>query len=275
MTDIAFAPAKLPVFATLKKACRVSLKAVGPLLLLSLLFTPVFSFAILTVWFVSLLVGMLVSSSVITSGSTALVDLAMLAVAVPGFLAILVFTIRVLVGSFRLADAACDGRTLKFADVLRNRRPNVLVFFALVLTLVVMTLLGMVAFIVPGVMVVMAFGLAPIAMILEDKGLRDSLTRSRQLTAGNRWQYFRVYLVAYLFYFPIYIASKPFMAALNETENVPTIIAMTVVIFIVSLLSSVFGTVIPVVVFRELRALKDRPADVVAPEPAPEPLPAA
>ncbi|MEI7571971.1 MAG: hypothetical protein WCJ52_02475, partial [Phenylobacterium sp.] len=125
------------------------------------------------------------------------------------------------------------------------------------------------------VMVVMAFGLAPIAMILEDKGLRDSLTRSRQLTAGNRWQYFRVYLVAYLFYFPIYIASKPFMAALNETENVPTIIAMTVVIFIVSLLSSVFGTVIPVVVFRELRALKDRPADVVAPEPAPEPLPAA
>ena len=60
MTDISFAPRKLPVIATLKKACRVSLKAVGPLLLLSLLFTPVFFLAILTVWLVSLLVGMVV-----------------------------------------------------------------------------------------------------------------------------------------------------------------------------------------------------------------------
>ncbi|MCA6289874.1 hypothetical protein [Phenylobacterium sp.] len=274
MSDTAFAPAKLPVFATLKKACRVSLKAVGPLLLLSLLFTPVFSFAILTVWLVSLLVGMSFSSSVITLGSTALVDFAMLAVAVPGFLAILWLTKRVLVGSFRLADAACDGRTLKFTDVLLNRRPNFLVFLALVLTVALMTLVGLIAFIVPGIMVVMAFGLAPIAMILEDKGLRDSLTRSRQLTAGNRWQCFGVYLVANLVYLPFYIASQSLMDVFNETENIPIIVAITGVSFVVSLLLSVFATVIPVVVFRELRALKDGSAEVVAPEPAPEPSPA-
>jgi hypothetical protein len=41
----------------------------------------------------------------------------------------------------------------------------------------------------------------------------------------------------------------------------------------VSILQSIFLVVLTVTIYRELRALKDRPAEVVAPEPVPEPAP--
>ena len=133
-----------------------------------------------------------------------------------------------------------------------------------------MTLLGLLAFIVPGVMVITAFGLAPIAMILEDKGLGDSLTRSRTLTAGNRWRFFALYLLSILVSLPFSIGSNLGMAALQESGNIPATIAITTFSLLVTLLTVVFGVVLYVVVFRELRALKDRPAAVAAPAPDPQ-----
>jgi hypothetical protein len=122
-------------------------------------------------------------------------------------------------------------------------------------------------------MVIMAFGLAPMAMILEDKGFGDSLTRSRTLTAGNRWRFFALYLLSILVSLPLSIGSNLGMAALQESGNIPAAIAFTIFSLLVSLLMVVFGVVLSVVIYRELRALKDRPAEVVAPEPAPKPAP--
>ena len=275
MTEIAFAPAKLPVFATFRKAFQVSLKSGGRILLFSLLFLAVYFAAALIVGLLAALVGIVVAERLnLDPGSPGFI-LGILAVAVPGFLAILVVAFRFSFGLTRLADAACDGRTLKFADILRNPRPNLLLYIALSLALGLMIGLGLLAFIVPGVMVIMAFGLAPFAMILEDKGLRDSLTRSRELTKGNRWRFFAIYLLINLTFLPFSLGSNLVAQRLQASGNVQGSILVSLSTIVVSLLVSIFLMVLYVVVFRELRALKDGPADVVAPEPAPEPLPAA
>ena len=275
MSDIAFTPAKLPVFATFAKAFRISLKSGGRLLLFYLLFLAVYFVAALFVGLLAAFVATFVRDRLnLDPGSPGFI-LAILAVAVPGILAILVVAFRVSFGLVRLADAACEGRTLKFADVLRNPRPNLLIYIALAMSLGLMTLLGLLAFIVPGVMVITAFGLAPMAMILEDKGFGDSLTRSRTLTAGNRWRFFALYLLSILVSLPLSIGSNLGMAALQESGNIPAAVAFTIFSLLVSLLMVVFSVVLSVVIYRELRALKDRPAEVFAPEPAPEPLPAA
>jgi len=275
MTDIAFAPAKLPVIATFKKAFQVSLKAAGPLILFGLLFFAVYFVAALIVGLLAGLVGTVVADRLnLDPGSPGFI-LAILAVAVPGLLAILVIVFRFSFGLTRLADAACDGRTLKFADILRNPRPNILLYIALSLALGLMTLVGLLAFIVPGFMVVTAFGLAPFAMILEDKGLGDSLTRSRELTRGNRWRLFAIYLLTNLATLPFTLGLNLVVQRLQASGNVQASILVSLSLVVLSVLVSIFAIVLYVVVFRELRALKDRPAEVVAPEPAPEPSPAA
>lgn len=269
MTDISFTPAKLPVFATFAKAFRISLKSGAPLLLFYLLFLLFYLVAAIMVGLLSALVGTVVGRSLnLDPGSPGFI-LAILAVGVPGFLAILAVALRFGIGLTRLADAACEGRTLKFADVLRNPRPNLLVYIALSLALGLMTLLGLLAFIVPGLMVVMAFGLAPIAMILEDRGIGDSLTRSRELTPGNRWRFFALYLLAILVSLPISIGSNLGMAALQESGNIPAIIALALFSLLFSLVVVVFSVLLYVVIFRELRSLKDGPASAATPESSP------
>jgi hypothetical protein len=270
MTDIAFAPAKLPVFATFAKAFRISLKSGGRLLLFYLLFLAVYFAAALIVGLLAGLVGTVVADRLNLDPGAPGFILAILAVAVPGILAILVIAFRFQFGLIRLADAACDGQTLKFADMLRNPQPNLLLYFALSIALTLMILLGLLAFIVPGVMVIMAFGLAPMAMILEDKGFGDSLTRSRTLTAGNRWRFFALYLLSILVSLPFSIGSNLGVAALQESGNIPAAIAFTIFSLLVSVLMVVFGVVLSVVIYRELRALKDRPAEVLAPAPDPQ-----
>lgn len=274
MTDISFAPNKLPVFATFKKAFRISLTAGGRLLLFFLLFLAMYFVAAAIIGLLAALVATVVADRLnLAPGSPGFI-LAILAVAVPGLLAILVVAFRFSFGLVRLVDAACDGRTLKFADLLRNPRPNLLLYIALSCVLGLMIGLGLLAFIVPGLMVVSAFGLAPFAMILEGKGLGDSLTRSRELTRGNRWRLFAIYLLTNLATLPFTLGLNLVAQQLQASGNVQGSILVSLSVVVLSLLVSIFIMVLYVVVFRELRALKDRPAEVVAPIPAPEPSPA-
>ena len=113
MTDIAFAPAKLPVIATFKKAFQVSLKSGGRILLFSMLFLAVYFAAALIVGLLAGLVGIVVAERLnLDPGSPGFI-LAILAVAVPGFLAILVIAFRFSFGLTRLADAIAAHLPLK------------------------------------------------------------------------------------------------------------------------------------------------------------------
>ena len=70
--------------------------------------------------------------------------------------------------------------------------------------------IGLIVLIVPGIILALRYALIDCAVILEDKGVADSLSRSTALTAGRRWEIFGaallfflgLVLVSILFYFP-------------------------------------------------------------------------
>ncbi len=59
-----------------------------------------------------------------------------------------------------------------------------------------LTIVGGVACLVPGIILAMMLAVAVPVAIVESKGAFDALGRSRELTKGNRWSIFAVYLCA-------------------------------------------------------------------------------
>ena len=66
--------------------------------------------------------------------------------------------------------------------------------------------IGLVLLIVPGVVLFLMWGLTIPVAVLEDTGLGDSLSRSRQLTAGHRARVFAIYALYFVLLIAIYMA---------------------------------------------------------------------
>jgi hypothetical protein len=180
------------------------------------------------------------------------------------------------IAGYKLAHASAEGRTLKLMDVLRDPQPSILIYFLLYLGICILILGGAILFIVPGIMIAVALGLAPLVMILEGKDVSESLQRSRDLTRNNRWRQLGLYVLSKLLFLPRYLLppiSLEVIRTLPAGLSLPN--SLAVLDFAIAILQSIFMVVLTVTIYRELRALKDRPAQVVAPEPAPEPSPAA
>jgi Membrane domain of glycerophosphoryl diester phosphodiesterase len=76
--------------------------------------------------------------------------------------------------------------------------------------------IGFILLIVPGIILALMWALTIPVAVLEDKGLRDSVERSAELTKGHRG---RVFLIYFLFFLLIYIVSlalqMPILAAIG------------------------------------------------------------
>jgi len=275
MTDTAFAPAKLPVIATFKKTCRAFLKALGPLALLRLLL-----FGVTVAGLIAMAIPIGGLGFALQSG------LGFDPESLPFWLAvaplILVFigvfiavVLRFEIAEYKLADASAEGRTLKFMDILRDPQPSLVSYFLLILGINIFILGGAILFIVPGIMIALALGLAPLVMIFEGKDVGESLQRSRDLTRNNRWRLLGLYVLWALVFLPASLLTSFPLESDPEVAFSPLRGLLLILNFVISILQAIFLVVLTVTIYRELRALKDRPAEVVAPEPAPEPLPAA
>ena len=62
---------------------------------------------------------------------------------------------------------------------------------------------GLVLFVIPGVVLFLMWALAIPVAVLEDAGLGESLSRSRQLTAGHRFRVFAIYLLYFALVFAL------------------------------------------------------------------------
>jgi hypothetical protein len=97
--------------------------------------------------------------------------------------------------------AALNGRRASFGECLAKGLSH---WFVLLLLAVVMSVsigLGLVAFIVPGVIAGLAWSVAVPARVVEGTGVFGSLARSADLTRGRRWSILAliiVYFMAYL-----------------------------------------------------------------------------
>ena len=275
MTDTAFAPAKLPVIATFKKTCGAFLKALGPLALLMLLLVGVIVAGLIAMAIPVGGLGFALQRGLgLEPGSLpfGLLMAPLILVVIGVFIAV---ALRFSIAQYKLADASADGRTLKFMDILRDPRPGLVDYFLLSLVVGILTFLGAILFIVPGIIIALALWLALAAMIFEGKDVGESLQRSRDLTRNNRWRLLGLYVLSALVFLPASLLTSFPLESDPEVAFSPLRGLLVILNVAVSILQAIFLVVLTVTIYRELRALKDRPAEVVAPEPAPEPLPAA
>jgi hypothetical protein len=275
MTDISFTPSKLPVFATFKKAFGASLKALGPLALLMLLLVGVLVAGLVAMAIPIGGLGFALQRGIGLDPESLPFWLAMaplILVVIGVFIAV---ALRFTIAQYKLADASADGRTLKFMDILRDPRPGLVDYFLLSLVVGILTFLGAILFIVPGIIIALALWLAPLAMIFEGRDVSGSLQRSRDLTRNNRWRLLGLYVLSALMFLPASLLTSFPLESDPDTAFSLLRGLLLILNFVISILQAIFMVVLTVTIYRELRALKDRPAEVVAPEPAPEPSPAA
>ena len=271
MTDTAFAPAKLPVIATFKKTCGAFLKALGPLALLMLLLVGVIVAGLIAMAIPVGGLGFALQRGLgLEPGSLpfGLLMAPLILVVIGVFIAV---ALRFSIAQYKLADASADGRTLKFMDILRDPRPGLVDYFLLSLVVGILTFLGTILFIVPGIMIALALWLAPLAMIFEGKDVGESLQRSRDLTRNNRWRLLGLYVLSALLFIPASLLGS--LPLESDPEFSPLMGIQMILNVAVSILQAIFMVVLTVTIYRELRALKDRPAEVVVPESSPEPAP--
>ncbi|MFM8820422.1 MAG: YciC family protein [Phenylobacterium sp.] len=268
MTDISFAPAKLPVIATFEKTCRAFLKALGPLALLILLAIGVF-FAGFVAMAIPLggLAFALQRGLGLDPGSLpfglAMAPLSLLFIGV--FIAL---ALRFAIAQYKVAESAAEGRNLKFMDILRDPKPSLVSYFLLTLVVGIFTLLGMILFIVPGIMIALALCMAPMAMIFEGKDVGGALQRSRDLTRDNRWRLLGLFILSGLVFFPAFLLTSPPLESDPDVALSPLAGVFFLLNLLVSFASSIFTVVLAVTIYRELRALKDDQGEAATPEPS-------
>jgi len=126
--------------------------------------------------------------------------------------------------------------------------------------------LGLVLLIVPGIILALMWSLAVPVAVLENKGVGESMTRSSQLTKGNRGRIFVIWLlffaltiaVTLLLQWPITLAA----AALAGAENTARVLVWTqvtsaVVSFITQCLVSPLATIAFALVYYDERVRKE------------------
>lgn len=106
--------------------------------------------------------------------------------------------------------------------------------------------------IVPGLMVMTAFYVVPCVVVLEGLGVGPSMRRSRDLTRGQRWRVFGLFLVVGLL---VQIVPAIGLSMLIEmgVQNIGAIFASMVVVAACAIPS----TIAPVIVFFDLRVRKE------------------
>lgn len=79
---------------------------------------------------------------------------------------------------------------------------------------------GFVLLIVPGIILALMWALTIPVAVLEDKGLRDSVERSAELTKGHRGRVFMVYFLFLLLFYAVYMAWElPIFAFIGVTAR--------------------------------------------------------
>ena len=87
------------------------------------------------------------------------------------------------------------GKPVEFGNCVSVGISRFAPLFVVGLCLGIMVTLGMLACLVPGIVLVVLFFVAIPATVIEKTGLPESFQRSLKLTEGNRWQVFAVFLV--------------------------------------------------------------------------------
>ena len=135
-----------------------------------------------------------------TGGVTDPTTLAVIGVSVIGFVylvgAIASFILQAAIIYGTIADL--NGRRAQFGECLSMGLRNWFWLFLLAIVLIIAEAFGYILFIVPGLMLAVAWMVAVPAQVVEHTGVFGALSRSAELTRGHRWAIFGLLVIYFI-----------------------------------------------------------------------------
>jgi hypothetical protein len=147
-------------------------------------------------------------------------------------------------------DVESDGQVdWSVGDILGSVTGKLIAIILLQIVVGILVFIGLIFFIVPGVILALMWSVSLPSLVVEDKGVFDSMSRSSELTKDNRMRILGVILVVLAIYIVIAIVG----ALLTAAVPVLGIIALIVI----GVLAYPYVAIISAVLFYRLRELKD------------------
>ena len=112
-------------------------------------------------------------------------------------------------------DVREDGKVdWSVGELLKSINPKLLPLLGLSIVVGVLVFIGLIFFIIPGIILALIWFVAVPVMIIEDKGVFDSMSRSGELTKSNRWRLFGLGVLIYIGIFVVVLIAGLITAAL-------------------------------------------------------------
>jgi hypothetical protein len=241
------------VFRTLREGLSLLPRAVGPFLLLNLAALGLMVVLMIPpVLLVSILRTVMEVGGLWVSGLGAKVAQALPLISIVVCWIIQAYvSLRLVVAQYRLAAEIRAGLRPQILEVFARPGPPLLPLASLVLVVGLGTLLGLSAFVVPGVVFLLVFGQALPAMIFDGTNVRGSLFASWRLTPGNLLSLLGLTLILLpLAFVPSLLSYLVRGPGASLFIVLPTV---TVALFLLFLLSCL-SILVAVIVYQHLRA---------------------
>ncbi|WP_374470646.1 glycerophosphoryl diester phosphodiesterase membrane domain-containing protein [Phenylobacterium sp.] len=153
-----------------------------------------------------------------------------------------------------------NGRRVSVSDSLTIGLRNFLGLFAVSLLYGLAVGFGTLLLIVPGIMIAVAWCAAVPALIAERIGIMDTFGRSAQLTRGNRWRIFGLFLVYVLVFIAItmvvgLVAGVAGVIGDTSTDDITP--AQIVINVVTNVISGLIGATGAAVLYTELRRVRE------------------
>lgn len=159
---------------------------------------------------------------------------------------------------------ALDGKPVRFGACLRHGLAVMFPAFGVALLFTIMFYIGLIALIVPALVLATIFWVAIPAAVLERPGVFASLGRSIRLTKGNRWRVLAIVVVTAIFIFVVFLvliilvsstASSGFMVLNGATTG--AVIVYAILFWLVGTYFTIFVSVLMTASYHDLRIAKE------------------
>ena len=256
MADVGSSPGRLVVFRTLREGLSLLPRAIGPFLLAYLV-----ALGLMFILGLVFVLPLQILRTVLEVGGLGASGLgAKVAEALPLISNVVWWSIQayvalcLLVAQYRIAADVRAGLRPQSREVFYRPDPPLLPLASLVLVVGLGTLLGLSAFVVPGVVFLLVFGQALPAMIFEGTNVRGSLFASWRLTPGNLLSLLGLTLIllplAFLPSLLSYLVRKAAGPGASLFIVLPTLAVALFLLFLLSCLS----ILVAVIVYQHLLA---------------------
>lgn len=159
-------------------------------------------------------------------------------------------------------DVEADGRVDKgVGEVLGSVWPLLISLILLQIVVGILVFVGMIFLIVPGVILALMWIVSVPSMVVESRGVFEAMSRSSELTSGNRMRILAIGIVVFLIYIGVMIVAAIF-TAISPVLGVIAMVAAAVLLY-------PFVAIITSVLYFRLRELEQ--SQVVTSNPVPPP----